>query len=132
MFLIDSSLWIEYFRPKGSKKIKEMVKDILQKEEAVSCGIIVVEVLRGAKNEKDFQSLQDALMSLPQIPIDDTVIERASRWGFLLDRKGKFVSTTDLIIAAAAYKVARLLHSDSDFETISSVIDLEEEKLSKN
>jgi len=83
MFLIDSSLWIEYFRSKGSKKIKEMVKDILQKEEAVSCGIIVVEVLRGAKNEKDFQSLQDALMSLPQIPIDDTVIERASRWGFL-------------------------------------------------
>jgi predicted nucleic acid-binding protein len=83
MFLIDSSLWIEYFRPKGSKKIKEMVKDILQKEEAVSCGIIAVEILRGAKNEKDFQSLQDALMSLPQIPFDDTVIERASRWGFL-------------------------------------------------
>ena len=132
MFLIDSSLWIEYFRPKGSKIIKERVKDILQKEEAVSCGIVVVEILRGAKNEKDFQSLQDALISLPQIPIDDTVIERASRWGFLLDRKGKFVSTTDLIIASSAYKVARLLHSDSDFETISSVIDLEEEKLSKN
>ena len=83
MFLIDSSLWIEYFRSQGSKKIKEMVKDILQKEEAVSCGIIAVEILRGAKNEKDFQSLQDALMSLPQIPFDDTVIERASRWGFL-------------------------------------------------
>jgi predicted nucleic acid-binding protein len=132
MFLIDSSLWIEYFRPKGSKIIKERVKDILQKEEAVSCGIVVVEILRGAKNEKDFQSLQDALISLPQIPIDDTVIERASKWGFLLDRKGKFVSTTDLIIASAAYKVARLLHSDSDFETISSLIDLEEEKISKN
>jgi predicted nucleic acid-binding protein len=125
-------LWIEYFRPKGSKIIKERVKDILQKEEAVSCGIVAVEILRGAKNEKDFQSLQDALISLPQISIDDTVIERASRWGFLLDRKGKFVSTTDLIIASAAYKVARLLHSDSDFETISSVIDLEEEKISEN
>jgi hypothetical protein len=132
MFLIDSSLWIEYFRPKGSNKIKERVKDVLQKEEAVSCGIIVVEILRGAKNEKDFQSLQDALMSLPQIPIDDAVIERASRWGFLLDRKGKFVSTTDLVIAAAAYKTARLLHSGSDFETISSVIDLEEEKIPQN
>jgi predicted nucleic acid-binding protein len=132
MFLIDSSLWIEYFRPRGSQKIKERVKDVLQKEEAVSCGIIVVEILRGAKNEKDFQSLQDGLMSLPQIPMDDAVIARASQWGFLLDRKGKFVSTTDLIIASAAYKVARLLHSDSDFEMISSVIDLEEEKLSKN
>jgi len=132
MFLIDSSLWIEYFRPRGSQKIKERVKDVLQKEEAVSCGIIVVEILRGAKNEKDFQSLQDALMSLPQIPIDDAVIERASRWGFLLDRKGKFVSTTDLVIAAAAYKTARLLHSDNDFERLSSIIDLEEEKIPQN
>ena len=60
--------------------------------------------------------------------MDDTVIERASKWEFLLDRKGNFVSITDLIIASAAYKVARLLHSDSDFETISAVIDLEEEK----
>jgi predicted nucleic acid-binding protein len=132
MFLIDSSLWIEYFRPRGSQKIKERVKDVLQKEEAVSCGIIVVEILRGTKNEKDFQSLQDALLSLPQIPIDDAVIVRASQWGFLLDRKGRFVSTTDLIIASAAYKKARILHSDSDFETISSVIDLEEEKIPQN
>jgi len=132
MFLIDSSFWIEYFRPRGSQKIKERLREVLQKEEAVCCGIVVVEILRGAKNEKDFQSLQDALMSLPQIPIDDAVIERASRWGFLLDRKGKFVSTTDLVIAATAYKIARLLHSDNDFERLSSIIDLEEEKISKN
>ncbi len=132
MFLIDSSLWIEYFRPRGSQKIKERLREVLQKEEAVCCGIVVVEILRGAKNEKDFQSLQDALMSLPQIPIDDAVIERASRWGFLLDRKGKFVSTTDLVIAAAAYKTARLLHSDNDFERLSSIIDLEEEKIPQN
>ena len=129
MFLVDSSVWIEYLRPKGSPDVKERVRTILQKEEMVSCGIIVVEILRGAKNEKDFESLRDSLMSLPQIPIDDTVIERASRWGFLLDRKGKVVSTTDLIIASAAYKKAGLLHSDRDFDTIASIVDLEQEKI---
>jgi predicted nucleic acid-binding protein len=129
MFLVDSSVWIEYLRPKGSPNVKERVRTILHKEEMVSCGIIVVEILRGAKNEKDFESLRDSLMSLPQIPIDDTVIERASRWGFLLDRKGKVVSTTDLIIASAAYKKARLLHSDRDFSTIASIVDLEQEKI---
>ncbi len=61
--------------------------------------------------------------------IDNIVIERASKWGFILARKGKIVSTTDLLIAAAAYKKARLLHVDSDFEMISSVVDLEEEKI---
>jgi predicted nucleic acid-binding protein len=129
MFLIDSSAWIEYLRPKGSKKVKERVREILRKEEAVCCGIVIVEILRGAKNEKDFQSLNDSLTSLPQIPIDNTVIERASKWGFISGRKGKIVSTSDLLIAAAAYKKARLLHVDSDFEMISSVVDLEEEKI---
>ncbi len=129
MFLIDSSVWIEYLRPKGSRRVKERVREILQKEEALSCGIIVVEILRGAKSEGDFQSLYDSLMSLPQIPIDDAVIERASGWGFSLDRKGKTVSTTDLLIAAAAYKNGKLLHLDHDFEVISSVVDLEEERI---
>ena len=129
MFLIDSSAWIEYLRPKGSQKVKQKVREILQREEAVCCGIIVIEILRGARNEKDFQSLNDSLRSLPQIPIDDPVVERASRWGFLLDRKGKSVSTTDLIIASAAYKRARLIHVDRDFELISTEVDLEEERI---
>ena len=129
MFLIDSSAWIEYLRLKGSRKVKERIRDILQKEQAISCGVVIVEILRGAKNEKDFQSLYNSLTSLPRIPIDDPVIERAAKWGFILERKGKIVSTTDLLIAAAAYGKARLLHVDSDFELISSEVDLEEERI---
>jgi hypothetical protein len=129
MFLIDSSAWIEYLRPKGSKKVKDRVREILQKEEAVCCGIVIVEILRGAKTEKDFESLRDSLASLPQIPLDPVVIDRASKWGFLLDRKGKTVSTTDLLIAAASYGEAKLMHIDGDFEVISAVVDLEEERM---
>ena len=129
MFLIDSSAWIEYLRPKGSAKVKARVRDLLQKEEAASCGVIIVEILRGARNEKDFASLYQSLTSLPMIPIDDSVIERAAKWGFILDKKGKIVSTTDLIIASAAYGKAKLLHIDSDFVLISSEVDLDEEKI---
>lgn len=129
MFLIDSSAWIEYLRLDGSRRVKEKVREILQKEEAVCCGIVIVEILRGAKNEKDFQRLWDSLIALPQTPIDNAVIERASRWGFILDRKGRVVSTTDLLIASAAYKKACILHLDNDFKIIASVFDLEEEKL---
>jgi predicted nucleic acid-binding protein len=131
MFLIDSSVWIEFLRPKGSPKIKAKLRDILQMEEAACCGIVLVEILRGAKNERDFESLYDAMASLPQIAMDDEVIERASRWGFLLDRKGKVVSTTDLMIAAAAYQKARLLHIDDDFKLITSMIDLDQKKMER-
>ncbi len=129
MFLIDSSAWIEYLRPGGSQKVKERIRDVLQKGEAACCGIVVVEILRGAKSEKDFNSLRDSLLSLPQIPIDDAVIERASKWGYMLDRKGKVTSTTDLLIASAAYKKASLLHLDRDFEMIGSLVGLAGERL---
>jgi predicted nucleic acid-binding protein len=129
MLLIDSSAWIEFLRPKGSQKVKERVREALQREEAATCGIVIVEVSRGARNEKDYQALYDSLRNLPLIPIDDAVIGRASRWGYLLDRKGKVVSTTDLIIAAASHGRATVLHLDSDFEAIASEIEFKEERM---
>jgi predicted nucleic acid-binding protein len=129
MYLIDSSVWIEYLRPSGSPKIKARVRKILESEEAVTCGIVVVEILRGARTEKDYRILRDSLLSLPGIPITREVIDRASRWGFLLDRKGKQVPTTDLIIASCAHKNARILHADRDFEVIASICDLDQENL---
>lgn len=129
MFLIDSSAWIEYLRPKGSAKVKERVREIVRREEACSCGIVVVEVLRGAKTEKDWNILWESLTALRQLPLTDDVIERASQWGFMLDRKGKTTSTTDLLIAAAAHKKAKLLHLDHDFKMIAEVTGLDEEFL---
>ena len=129
MFFIDSSVWIEYLRPKGSTAVKEKIRELLKLGEVVLCGIVLIEILRGAKNKRDFEKLYDSFFSLPQIPIDEEVIKRASRWGYEMDRKGKVVSTTDLIIASAAYKKARLLHIDSDFKMIAEVFDLEEEML---
>ena len=131
MFLIDSSAWIEFLRPRGNQKAKDCIREALQKEEAVSFGIVIVEVLRGAQSEKDYRALSESLLNLPQIPLDDTVISRASQWGYVLDRKGKIVSTTDLVIAAAAYKRAIILHLDSDFERIASEIDIEEERIDR-
>jgi len=129
MYLIDSSLWIEYLRPHGSQKVKDRLRDILRRNEACCCGVVVVEVLRGAKTEKDWNTLSEALTSLPQLPLDGVVVEQASKWGFMLDRKGKTASTTDLLIAAAAYKKAKLIHRDRDFEMIAAATGLDEERL---
>jgi predicted nucleic acid-binding protein len=130
MFLIDSSAWIEYLRPNGSKKVKDKVRDILEKDDAATCGIVVVEILRGAKDDRLFKTLKETLLSLPQIQMNDEVIERAAQWGYTLDRKGKTVSTTDLFIAAAASDKAVVLHIDSDFEIIAS-LGLRQEKIAR-
>jgi predicted nucleic acid-binding protein len=87
MYLIDSSVWIEYFRAKGSVVAKRRVREILKNEEALCCGIVVVEILRGARDEKDFSTLKDSLLFLPQLAINQDVISLASQWGYALDRK---------------------------------------------
>lgn len=127
MFLADSSVWIEFFRPGGSRQIKNKMKELLRSGNIATCGIVQVEVLRGIKSRKDFDEVQDSFLSLPAIPIDEDVIKRAARWGFEMDRKGKSLPTTDLIIATAAHKKAGLLHLDSDFKTIAEFFGLEEE-----
>ena len=93
------------------------------------CSVISVEVLRGARNQEEYAALAEALGSLPQITMDEAVFERAALWGFLLDRKGRIVSTTDLLIAAAGYQKATLLHNDGDYELISDEVPLVHERL---
>ena len=44
------------------------ISDTLKKEEALWCGIGVVGILRGAKNEKDFQN--EGILLLPSLPLN--------------------------------------------------------------
>ena len=129
MYLLDSSVWIEYLRPNGAAGIRERVRGIIEREEAVCCGIVLVEVLRGAKREKNYSALDEALRALPQLPLDDRVIEQAARWGFVLGSKGVTVSTTDLLIASAAHGRAVLVHRDGDFRRIAEVVGVKEEMM---
>jgi predicted nucleic acid-binding protein len=127
MFLIDSSAWIEYLRPKGSLPVKERVREILKNEEAITCGIVIIELLRGARDQIFYDSLKEYLLALPQIPLNEAVLLKAAEWGFLLDPKMKKVPTTDLIIGATAYKRATILHCDSDFDLLANRFGLAQE-----
>lgn len=129
MYLVDSSVWIEFLRPGGSSAAKKRVRHLMETGSAATCGIVTVEVLRGARRREDFEALAEAFAALPQLTIDESVIARASAWGFDLDRKGRMLPTTDLIIAAAACGRAVLLHADADFEVIDASFGLSQEKI---
>ena len=129
MYLIDSSLWIDYFRPKGSSAVKSRVRQVLQNDEALTCGIVIVEVLRGARTEAEYSMLEESITSLQQIPFDNEIFNRAAQWAYQMDRKGRIISTTDLLIASAAFGKALLLHNDEDFETIAAHVHIKEERV---
>lgn len=56
-------------------------------------------------------------------------MDRISSSAWVPNRKGKTASTTDLLIASAAHKKAKLIHLDKDFTMIAATTGLEEELL---
>lgn len=120
--LVDSSVWIEYYRPGGPPPLREAVRGILAKDLAVTAGLIVVEVLQGTKTDADFALLKQDFSALPWLDLSvETAIE-AARVGFELCRRGTPVPATDLLIAALAVAHdCQLWHLDAHFDRIASL-----------
>ncbi len=52
--IIDTSVWIESLRPQGDAELGHMVRDLILNGRVLLPGIIKVELLRGAKNKKEY------------------------------------------------------------------------------
>jgi predicted nucleic acid-binding protein len=128
MILADTSVLIDFLR--GSKTEScDKFKNILH--QGIPFGInsfIFQEVLQGAKSEKEYRLLRQYLETQrfyhPQDPIDS--FAKAARIYFKCRRKGVTVrSTIDCIIARIAMENDLfLLHSDTDFDAMASVVPL--------
>ena len=119
MNLIDSSAWIEYYKPSGDKKIKEAVYSSIQNDEAAVNGLIMVEV-SGFARDKDKNSILSDFSAFYSLPLSEDVFLEAVTICSVLRNAGITVPATDGIIAACALKVeAYLIHRDRHFEDIS-------------
>jgi len=95
--LVDSSVWIHYFRRRGRREVKEALADALAKGRVVTCWIVNAELLVGTRDEPGFHKLDGLLSSLVEIPIDGDVWREAARLGAILRRKGTTVPLPDLV-----------------------------------
>ena len=97
--IVDTSAWIESFRPQSEIAFVDLVKDLIFKDRILVPGIIKTEILRGTKNKKEFDRLYDLLKGLEYLPVADDFWEKLSRFSFSLFRKGVSVPLTDTYIA---------------------------------
>jgi len=127
MYLIDTSVLIDFFKGKETKQSKKLEKIIRNQ---IPFGISIFtyqELLQGAKDEKEFEKLKQYLSTQKiYYPTHDT-FEASAYLFFSCRKKGITIrSTIDTIIATTAIENGLiLLCSDRDFEHITRVIDLE-------
>ncbi|MHB9150619.1 MAG: type II toxin-antitoxin system VapC family toxin [Thermoleophilia bacterium] len=125
--LIDTSLWIEAFDRSGTPEARRVVRAVVEPGLALVNGLIMAELLRGARDRSDFERLELLLGATTSLALDRPTWERAARLGFDLRRAGVTVPTVDLIIAASAMEAGvTLLHMDAHFESIAAHVPLKQ------
>ena len=117
MILVDSSCYISWMRA-GRNPIRVLQSHLLAGT-LVSCPIIRVEVLRGILKPRVREQMLEFFETVPEVPLDATVVERAWRLGWELDRGGRVLPVTDLLIGACALRShAAVVSKDPHFAGI--------------
>jgi predicted nucleic acid-binding protein len=117
LILVDSSVWIDYFRG-ASNAPTERLDDLLSREPLAIGDLILTEVLQGFSDEKAFNKARNLLTSLTVIQLggQEIAIQAARNFRALRSLGVTVRKTIDTIIAtrciASRYS---LLHNDRDF-----------------
>lgn len=118
MILVDSSVWIDFFRNTPTPQA-EWLDAHLGDEGLVVGDLILAEVLRGFKDDRGFNEARRLLGRLEQAALcgEDLAVEAARNFRRLRSRGVTVRGTIDVVIATRCIAAGfRLLHSDRDFD----------------
>jgi hypothetical protein len=126
VILVDSSVWIDYFRGTITPQTEKL--DALLGRQPLAIGdLMLVEVLQGFDGERDFQEARKLLTALTVVELGGQEIAIQAAKNFrALRRLGVTVrKTIDTVIATwcivSAYE---LLHDDRDFHPFAQHLGL--------
>ena len=128
MILVDSSVWIDFFRGIDAPHVERLDRSLGVEPLAIG-DLILAEVLQGIVGEKDFKETQKLLLRLECLTLGGQALAlQAAKNYRLLREKGVTVrKTVDCIIATRCIMDGLvLLHSDRDFEPFARYLGLRE------
>ncbi len=122
--LVDTSAWIEFFRKKAP--YYETVLELIDSSRICCTGIVLAELIQGAKSQKELDVLKEFLHVFDFIPDSTELWEKAGELSFLLRLKGKIAGLADCYISVvASSNNVKLFTLDKHFEIISKVTRLD-------
>ncbi len=128
--LVDSSAWLEFFKPAGKPLFKEVVAGLLKEMTIVIPGIIKVEILRGSRSHQEYEMLDSLLNGVQYLSVTEMFWARLSSFNYDLSRQGVNVPLPDAYIALLAIENdVELLHYDRHFDLIAGKTKLKVFKL---
>lgn len=118
MIMVDSSVWIDYFRGTATPQAEKL--DSLLGTEPIAAGdLILTEVLQGFVSDRDFNQAKKLLTSLVVVDLagQDIAIQAAKNFRVLRAQGITVRKTIDTVIATRCIESRlSLLYSDKDFD----------------
>ncbi|MDP2169318.1 MAG: PIN domain nuclease [Rhodocyclaceae bacterium] len=118
MILVDSSVWIDYFRGTATPQAEKL--DLLLGNEPIATGdLILTEVLQGFVSDRDFNQAKKLMTSLVIVDLagQAMAIQAAKNFRVLRARGITVRKTIDTVIATRCIESGLpLLYSDRDFD----------------
>ncbi len=116
--VVDTSAWVR----QRDAKIVERWKATLTAGLIAVCPVATLEILASSRDEEGFLILDRALSALPQAPVTASVCLAAVSASRDLRGDRRLPAADYLIAAAAAERGFGVLHVDSHYDTLASVL----------
>jgi predicted nucleic acid-binding protein len=116
--LIDTSVWIEYFKNK-SAGLSKKVDQILSKHEVYVPKVVIAELIQRSKSEREISTIEDFVDAFNIIDQKEDTWIKSGKLCFTLKRRGKAINLTDCYIATIAKEYeCQILTLDKHFGDI--------------
>jgi predicted nucleic acid-binding protein len=126
VILVDSSVWIDYFRGTVTPQTSRL-DQLLDRELLATGDLILAEVLQGFRKDRDFNQARKMLTALTVVDLcGEEIAIQAARNFRTLRRLGVTVrKTIDTVIATRCIEDGfELLHNDRDFDPFARYLGL--------
>jgi len=119
--IVDTSVWIQFFRVAGSRE-HLTVAELVRHREVAMVGVVLAELLQGARSQQELEELTRWLTALPYLAETQQTWARVGRLSFLLRQRGAGVPMLDLVIAALALEHGCQVYTrDEHFQRVPGV-----------
>jgi predicted nucleic acid-binding protein len=122
--LIDTSVWIKYFRDKPAS-VSKKVDEILSRQEVYVPKIVIAELIQGAKSEREISVIEDFVDAFNVIDQREDTWIKTGKLSFNLKKKGKTINLTDCYIAVIAKEYeCQIFSLDEHFKDIQKSLNI--------
>lgn len=121
LVLVDTSAWIDYLQGVSSELVS-LLHYLLEEDRVTTTPVVRLELLTGAKDQSQYEKLEDFLGGLRTLPLTEKVFSQAERMRFELRmNEGVTIPVAVIFIASSALNFeCSLLHFDRHFDRIKS------------